>query len=159
MSELDIRPDVTDEKSPRPRRRRVTSAAVRRVALLLIPVVGLGAGATALAAGRSSSRDTLDLPAGCLKGVRVLVKFDAPRGESLNVHVRAAGREVVHLTGVTGNASVTVRLPRSGGRVQVTGNSSDGDEISEGRNYARCSSLPRPRPQPEPPAVSGGGEG
>lgn len=99
------------------------------------------------------------LPGGCLKGVRVLAKFHASRGESLNLHVRAAGREVVHLTGVTGNASVTVRLPRSGGRVQISGSSSDGDEISEGRTYVRCSTLPRPRPQPEPPAVSGGGEG
>jgi len=127
------------------------------MALLLIPVVGLGAGATALARGTTSARDMTDLPGGCLKGVRVLVRFDAPRDESLNVHVRAAGREVVHLTGVTGNASVTVRLPRSGGRVQVSGSSSDGDEISTGRTYVRCSTLPRPRP--EPPAVSGGGEG
>jgi hypothetical protein len=129
------------------------------VALLLIPVVGLGAGATALARSTSSTRAVADLPGGCLKGVRVLVKFDAPRGESLNLHVRAAGREVVHLTGITGNASVTVRLPRDGGRVQVTGSSSDGDEISEGRTYVRCSTLPKPRPRPEPPAVSGGGEG
>ena len=132
---------------------------MRRLALLLIPVVGLGAGATALARTSTSARDMADLPGGCLKGVRVLVKFDAPRGESLNLHVRAAGREVVHLTGVTGNASVTVRLPRTGGRVEVTGSSSDGDEISEGRNYVRCSTLPRPRLRPEPPAVSGGGEG
>ena len=129
------------------------------MALLLIPVVGLGAGATALARGTTAQRDTADLPGGCLKGVRVLVKFDAPHGKSLNLHVRAAGREVVHLTGVTGNASVTVRLPRSGGRVQVNGSTSDGDEISAGRTYVRCSSLPKPRPRPEPPAVSGGGEG
>jgi hypothetical protein len=127
------------------------------MALLLVPVVGLGAGATALARSTTTAHDMADLPGGCLKGVRVLVKFDAPRGQSLNLHVRAAGREVVHLTGVTGNASVTVRLPRTGGRVQVTGNSSNGDEISEGRSYVRCSALPRPRP--EPPAVSGGGEG
>ena len=132
---------------------------MRRVALLLIPVVGLGAGATALARGGASARDMTDLPGGCLKGVRVLVKFDAPRGEALNLHVRAAGREVVHLTGVTGNASVTVRLPRTGGHVQVTGSTSHGDEISEGRTYVRCAALPRPRPRPEPPAVSGGGEG
>jgi hypothetical protein len=129
------------------------------VALLLIPVVGLGAGATALARGTTSARDMTDLPGGCLKGVRVLVKFDAPHGQSLNLHVRAAGREVVHLTGVTGNASVTVRLPRSGGRVQVTGSTSDGDQISKGRTYVRCATLPSPRPRPEPPAVSGGGEG
>jgi len=132
---------------------------VRRLALLLIPVVGLGAGATALARSGTAARDMTDLPGGCLKGVRVLVKFDAPRGESLNLHVRAAGREVVHLTGVTGNASVTVRLPRTGGRVEVNGSSSDGDDISEGRTYVRCSTLPKPRPRSEPPAVSGGGEG
>jgi hypothetical protein len=129
------------------------------LALLLVPVVGLGAGATALARTGANARDTLDLPGGCLKGVRVLVRFDAPSGKSLNVHVRAAGREVVHLTGVTGDASVTVRLPRTGGRVEVTGSSSDGREISEGRTYQRCAALPRPRPRPEPPAVSGGGEG
>src|SRR5262245_37341013 len=124
------------------------------MALLLIPVVGLGAGATALARSSTAQRDMTDLPGGCLKGVRVLVKFDAPRGDSLNLHVRAAGREVVHLTGVTGSASVTVRLPSSGGRVEVTGSASNGDQISEGRTYVRCSTLPKPRPRPEPPAVS-----
>ncbi len=50
-------------------------------------------------------------------------------------------------------------LARTSGRVQVNGSTSDGDEISEGRTYVRCSTLPKPRPRPEPPAVSGGGEG
>jgi hypothetical protein len=127
------------------------------LALLLIPLVGLGAGATALAHSQAVSREPAKLPGGCLKGVRVVVRFHAPSGKELNLHVRAAGREVVHLTGVTGKASVTVRLPRSGGRVEVTGSTSDGHEISQGKTYQRCS-APRSRP-PQLPAVSGGGEG
>jgi hypothetical protein len=129
---------------------------MRRAALLLIPLAGLGAGATALAQGGGHRRDMVELPGGCLRGVRVIVAFDPPSGESLNLHVRAVGKEVVHLTGVTTDASVTLRLPRTGGRVDVSGRTSGGDRVAAGRTYRRC--APRV-PSPQLPAVSGGGEG
>jgi hypothetical protein len=133
---------------------------MRRMALLLVPLAGLGVGATALARGGSGHHDVLDLPGGCLRGVRVIVRFDPPAGKTLNLHVRTGGKEVVHLTGVTRSASVTVRLPRTGGRVDVSGSNSDGDSISAGRSYRRCTPQPQPtvRPRPGPP-VTGGGEG
>jgi hypothetical protein len=134
---------------------------MRHVALLLVLLVGLGAGATALAQGGGGSRDMVDLPGGCLRGVRVIVRFDPPSGQALNLHVRTAGHEVVHLTGVTSNASVTVRMPRTGGRVDILGTTSDGDAVSAGRTYRRCTpraiASPQPRPQARP--VTGGGEG
>ena len=129
---------------------------MRRTALLLVPLAGLGAGATALAQGGGHRGDTLQLPGGCLRGVRVVVKFDPPSGESLNLHVRAGGKEVVHLTGVTRNASVTLRLPRTGGRVDISGTSSAGDRVAAGKTYERCAPQ---APEPQLPAVSGGGEG
>jgi hypothetical protein len=132
---------------------------MRRAALLLVPLAGLGAGATALAQSGGGQGDPLSLPGGCLRGVRVVVRFDPPSGETLNLHVRTGGREVVHLTGVTRNASVTLRLPRSGGRVDISGSTSGGDRIGDGRNYRRCAPRTQPQTPPQPPAVSGGGEG
>jgi hypothetical protein len=133
---------------------------MRHLALLLVLLVGLGAGATALAQGGGGSRDMVDLPGGCLRGVRVIVRFEPPSGQTLNVHVRTGGHEVVHLTGVTRNASVTLRLPRTGGRVDISGRTSDGDDIGAGRTYRRCVPQAQVRPQTtQPPSVSGGGEG
>jgi hypothetical protein len=130
---------------------------MRRAALMLVPLVALGAGATAPAQGGGRG-DMVQLPGGCLPGVRVVVRFEPPSGETLNVHVRTGGHEVVHLTGVTRDASVTVRLPRAGGRVDISGRTSSGDQIGAGRTYRRC--APRqPQTRPQPPAVSGGGEG
>jgi hypothetical protein len=129
---------------------------MRRAALLLVPLAGLGAGATALAQAGGDQGELLGLPGGCLRGVRVIVRFDPPSGETLNLHVRTGGHEVVHLTGVTRNASVTLRLPRTGGRVDISGRTSGGERIGAGRTYRRCATRPQ---LPEPPAVSGGGEG
>jgi hypothetical protein len=73
----------------------------------------------------------------------------------------ARAREVVHLTGVTRDASVTLRLPRNGGRVDISGRTSGGEQVGAGRTYRRCEprTPPPPQPGPEPPAVSGGGGG
>jgi hypothetical protein len=137
----------------------------RRAALLLLPVAGLGAGATALAAqGHSAAHSPLQLPGGCLHGVRVIVRFAPESGETLNLHVRSGGKEVVHLSGVSSGGSVTLRLPRGGGRVDISGTTSSGDHLSAGHTYSRCAprppqATPEPRHTPEPPAVSGGGEG
>jgi hypothetical protein len=132
---------------------------MRRTALLLFPLLGLGAGATALAQGGGGTSHPLQLPGGCLRGVRVIVRFEPKSGQELNVHVRSGGKEVVHLTGVTRKASVTLRLPRTGGRVDVSGLTSDGDAISAGRTYHRCSPTVEGGASPGPQVVSGGGEG
>jgi hypothetical protein len=150
---------VRHEKSTRPPMGGVPSAAMRRTALLLVPLLGLGAGATALAQGGGGSPHPLQLPGGCLRGVRVIVRFEPRSGQTLNVHVRSGGKEVVHLTGVTRDASVTLRLPRAGGRVDVSGATSDGDAISAGRTYHRCAPATPREPRPGPQVVSGGGEG
>ena len=60
---------------------------------------------------RRHERPRIDMHRGCLDGTRVTVRIVPPAGTMLSpVHVRAGGREVVHLTGVTQEASVTVRL-------------------------------------------------
>ena len=99
---------------------------------------------------------------GCLTGTRVTVRIVPPSGGILSpVHIRAGGREVVHLTGVTQEASVTVRLPHQG-RVSVSGESTGGERFAVDRNYRRCAPEPTPQPQqnrsPSPP-ITGGGEG
>ena len=75
---------------------------------------------------------------GCLTGTRVTVRIVPPSGAMLSpVHIRAGGREVVHLTGVTQEASVTVRLPHRG-RVSVSGETTGGERFSTVRDYRPC---------------------
>ena len=66
----------------------------------------------------------------------------------------------MHLTGVTQEASVTVRLPHRG-RVSVSGETTGGERFSTVRDYRQCT-PPAAKPQreegPSPP-VTGGGEG
>ena len=62
----------------------------------------------------------------------------------------------MHLTGVTQEASVTVRLPHRG-RVSVSGESTGGERFSTVRDYRPCAPEPQ-EPGPAPP-VTGGGEG
>jgi hypothetical protein len=133
------------------------------VAILAIVGSGLGLGATALAQGGGSDDLVIQMDRGCLTGTRVTVRIVPPSGAILSpVHVRAGNREVVHLTGVTQEASVTVRLPHQG-RVTVSGESTGGERFSTSRNYRRCAPEPTPNPQqrdraPSPP-ITGGGEG
>ncbi len=133
----------------------------RRAALLLVLGAGLGLGATAMAQGGGSDKLVIDMDRGCLSGTRVTVRIVPPSGSMLSpVHVRAGGREVVHLTGVTQEASVTVRLPHRG-RVSVSGETTGGKRFATERDYRACAPAP-PKPQhethPSPP-VTGGGEG
>ena len=126
----------------------------RRAALLTILGSGLAVGATALAQEGGNERLVIELPRGCLTGTRVTVRIVPPDGAMLSpVHIRAGDREVVHLTGVTQEASVTVRLPQRG-RVSVRGETTGGERFSTVRDYRPCT----PEPTPDP-AVSGGGEG
>jgi len=137
---------------------------IRRVALLVAIGTGLGLGATAIAQEGGSEDLAIDMQSGCLTGSRVTVKLTPPSGAILSpVHIRTDRGEAVHLTGVTQEASVTVRVPRQG-RVTVSGETTGGERFSMARDYRACSpeptSTPRARPRPSPPrTVSGGGEG
>jgi hypothetical protein len=132
----------------------------RRATILLVLCLGLGFGATALAQGGGGDDLQIDLHRGCLNGTRVTIRIVPPSGGVLSpVHIRAGGREVVHLTGVTQEASVTVRLPHQG-RVSVSGETTGGKRFSTVRNYRPCSPEPTPQPNRAPsPPITGGGEG
>ena len=113
-----------------------------------------------MAQGGGSDDLRIEMHRGCLTGTRVTVRIVPPSGAVLSpVHVRAGRREVVHLTGVTQEASVTVRVPHQG-RVSVTGESTGGERFSVARNYTRCSPEPTPQDDhPPSPPITGGGEG
>src|SRR3954469_2194872 len=135
----------------------------RRVAIPLVLISVLGVGATALAQGGASHGLKIQMHRGCLSGTRVTVRLDPPTDETLSpVHLRADGHEVVHLTGVTQSASVTMRLPSSRGRVTVSGETTGGRRFSVQRDYRPCAPSPTPQPQKisrAEPTLSGGGEG
>jgi hypothetical protein len=137
---------------------------VRR-ATLLLPLLALGAGATAIAQDEPAtrgtepdvhSREVFSLPGGCRPGEKVTIRVD-PSGTVLaSVRVHVAGLEVVRMTGVQGPASATVRIPRDGDtRVTATGDTLGGQELYLTRIYGRCPvAVPLPGERP----VIGGGE-
>jgi hypothetical protein len=134
----------------------------RRAALLIALGSGLGLGATALAQDGGNDDLVIKMHRGCLTGTRVTVRIVPPSGAVLSpVHIRAGSREVVHLTGVTQEASVTVRLPHRG-RVSVSGETTGGERFATSHDYRHCAPKPTPQPQrnrsPSPP-ITGGGEG
>jgi hypothetical protein len=133
----------------------------RHLALLIAAGSVLGLGATALAQGGDGSV-AVQVPTGCLSGTRVLVRIVPPSGTTVSpVRIHAVGHEVVRLTGISSEASVTVRLPRHGGTVTVSGETTGGKTFSRTQTYRAC--APRPTvnrtPRPLPPQVTGGGEG
>ena len=124
----------------------------------------LGVGATALAQG-GDERLSIDFQDGCLTGSRVSLAIAPPSGESISaLTVYANGRETLDLTGLTGEARMTVRLVSDRGRVTVSGELSGGGFFERSRDFRPC--APRPaapqrttRPEgPEQP-LTGGGEG
>ncbi len=125
----------------------------------------LGVGATALARGGGSDRLSIALQRGCLHGTRVQVRITPAEGQILSpVHVRVSNREVVHLTGVSQQASVTVRMPSKRGRLSVSGETTGGRRFSSARDYRPCTPHPTPPATPRritrrEPTLSGGGEG
>jgi hypothetical protein len=133
----------------------------RPLALLLVLGSGLALGASALAQEGGSDELEIRMPRGCLAGTRVTIRIVPASGSMLSpVHIRAGSREVVHLTGVTQEASVTVRLPHRG-RVSVRGETTGGERFAMTRDYRPCTPPP-PEPrraEPRPQTVSGGGEG
>ena len=121
-------------------------------------VLGCGlacSGATALAQGGGSEVPLIRMTSGCLDIGRVTVRIVPREGTMLSpVHIRAAGHEDVHLTGVTQEAAVILRVP-DGGRVTVTGETLGGTRFAAGRTYRRCAA----HPLTSPPVVTGGGAG
>jgi hypothetical protein len=116
-------------------------------------VAGCGlacSGATALARGGGSDAPRIRLTPGCLDTARVRVRIVPREGTPVGpVHIRAAGREAVHLTGLTQQAAVILRLPQ-GGSVSVTGKTDGGTDFAVARTYRRCHRT-------SPPAGTGGG--
>lgn len=122
--------------------------------LAIVLALGCGLGLTGAAVAQEDEPDSLqiEMPRGCLTGTRVTVRIVPPEGAVVGpVRVRAANREVVVLTGVTQEASVTVRLPRRG-RVSVSGGTTGGDQFAVTRDYAPCAPIPTT-------PLTGGGEG
>jgi hypothetical protein len=133
----------------------------RPLVLLLVLGCGLVAGATALAQGGGSDELSVKLQRGCLTGTRVTIRITPAEGQILSpVHVRANGEEMVHLTGVTQEASVIVRVPTKRGRVSISGETTGGRAFSAARDYRPCAPPPAPHRNVHPePTLSGGGEG
>jgi hypothetical protein len=156
---------------------------VRR-ALIIVVVLGLLAGATAIAQTGSNpdayqlqepavgSRQVLRLPsdASCIRFTRATVRFLPPPGAVFGVlQVRADGAEVARMTGVPRAASTTIRLRGARTAVRVSGVTLGGQVVHAERSYRRCgrpTAKPKPaapkrraKPHPTPPPDEiGGGE-
>jgi hypothetical protein len=123
----------------------------------------LGVGATALAQG-GDDRLSVDMQDGCLNHSRVIVKVTAPEAGITALTIRANGREVLELSGLTGEARMSVRLNSDRGQVTVSGELSGGESFSRSRDYRPCAPEPSPQPAPQrntrpEPTLTGGGEG
>lgn len=140
---------------------------VRRPFTALIAVgATLGLGATAIAQGGEGPL-SIDFQDGCLDHSRIVVKIGAPDGDAIDaLSVRANGREVLRLNGLSGEARMRVRLASARGQVTVSGRLTGGEPFSRSRDYRPCAPEPAPDPQPAPqrnthpePTLTGGGEG
>jgi hypothetical protein len=131
----------------------------RRAALLLVLGSGLALGATALAQDGGRDDVVISMDRGCLPGTRLTIRIEPPEDAILSpVHIRVGRREAVHLTGVTQDASVTVRINHRA-RVSVNGETTGGRRFGTTREIRRCAPSPPPREAAPPQTVSGGGEG
>jgi hypothetical protein len=158
---------------------------MRRV-LFIVLVLGLAAGATAIAQTGSSrdayelqepsvtSAQVLRLPGddGCIRFTRATVRFLPPPGAVFGVlQVTADGREAARLTGVPRAASTTIRLSGARTDVRVSGTTLGGQVVHAERSYRHCgaakakpktnSTPPKKRATPRatpPPIEAGGGE-
>ena len=156
---------------------------MRRV-LALVIVLGLVAGATAIAQNSTrdayelqepsvTSNEVLRLPAdnGCIRFTRATVRFLPPPGAVFGVlQVTADGREAARLTGVPRAASTTIRLSGARTSVRVSGTTLGGQVVHAKRSYRPCgaakakpknNSTPRPKkratPRATPPPIEAGG--
>jgi hypothetical protein len=137
-------------------------------ALLLAGVLAGGGVATALAQGGDTS-SPYNLPEPKVSSARLLhlsrlgpctdarfvtVRVNPPPGAILaTLRVLIDHREAVRLTGVPRAASASVRLPRPGGLITVTGETLGGQQIHAAKTYRRCPQTPSPPPN----TVTGGG--
>jgi hypothetical protein len=161
---------------------------MRRV-LFVVLVLGLAAGATAIAQTGSSrdayelqepsvtSAQVLRLPAdtGCIRFTRATVRFLPPPGAVFGVlRVIADGREAARMTGVPRAASTTIRLIGARSDVRVSGTTLGGQVVHAARSYRHCGrtvarreapkphrapAKPKPRATPPPVEVGGGEDG
>jgi hypothetical protein len=138
----------------------------RRAAVLVVVGCGLaGGGAAAIAqngGGGGSERPLIRIPGGCIDQTKQVTVRIRPRANTMlsPVNISSGRRVAVHLTGVTQEASVTVRV--AAGPLHVSGETIGGDRFSAVHNFHRCTPLRTPRPSaPSAPAapVTGGGEG
>jgi len=138
----------------------------RAAILVFVGCALAGGGAVAIAqggGGGGSERPQIRIPGGCIDGTEQVTVRIRPRANTMlsPVNIRSGHRVAVHLTGVTQEASVTVRV--AAGPLQVSGETIGGDRFSAVHNFHRCTPLPSaPRPrQPTVPStpVTGGGEG
>ncbi len=154
-----------------------------RCALFVVLVLGLVAGATAIAQTGGTrdayelqepsvtSTQVLRLPsdAGCVRFTRTTVRFLPPPGAVFGVlQVTADGSEAARMTGVPRAASTTIRLSGARTNVRVTGTTLGGQVVHAERSYRHCADpkpkanrTPRQRATPRvtpPPIEAGGGE-
>jgi hypothetical protein len=137
---------------------------MRRV-LFIVLVLGLVAGATAIAQTGSSndayelqepsvtSSQVLRLPAdsSCIRFTRATVRFLPPPGAVFGVlQVTADGREAARLTGVPRAASTTIRLSGARTTVRVSGTTLGGQVVHAERDYRHCGAVKNARPTPTP---------
>jgi hypothetical protein len=140
----------------------------RAIALPLLATLAVGTTAVAQDGGgqpapvvRSNAVLHYEGDRSCHGTDRVTLRVTPPTAIALGwISVRVDGRQIVRLTGVGGGASVTIRLPRKGGRVATSGETLDGQRLARARRYRSCVVKPSP-PQPRrgrPPVIVGGGE-
>jgi hypothetical protein len=149
---------------------------MRRRVLVVLALVGLYAGGTALAQGGQDpytapepevhDGDVLRLASasGCDRDGRLRVRFTPPAGAVFGwLAIDVRGREAVRLTGVAHAASATIALPRGRSTVRVAGETLGGQRVATRRLYRTCreparpvTPTPTPMPAPEPVTVGGG---
>ena len=143
---------------------------MRRV-LLIVLILGLAAGATAIAQTGSNpdayelqepsvtSSEVLRLPSdnGCIRFTRATVRFLPPPGAVFGVlQVTADGREAARMTGVPRAASTTIRLSGARTDLRVSGTTLGGQVVHAERSYRRCGrTTPKPTPRPKRRATPG----
>jgi hypothetical protein len=131
---------------------------------LTLSVVAALAASTVIAhatggeSAQSAAAKAFRLPAlnRCVQGTSVRISFVPPEGASFaSLTVRAGGREVLTVSGITGPGGVRVALPRGTTRVAVAATTSDGLFLEAGRSYRRCTArtpaATPPKPKPRPP--------
>ena len=105
-----------------------------------------------------SERPRIGIPGGCIDGTEQVTIRIRPRANTMlsPVNIRSGRRVVVHLTGVTQAASVTVRV--AAGPLQVSGETTGGDRFYERTTSTAAHRRPALPHRPSGP-VTGGGEG